>query len=73
MDHLPVIVRVPPSSVTSYFGSGSSAGPESTSPVVTEKFVEWHGQMMASSVTLLTWQPWCVHTDENAKNSPFFG
>src|SRR5699024_6108087 len=52
--YLPLTVSVPASSVTAYSGSGSSAGPESTSPVVTEKCEEWHGQMMASSVTLLT-------------------
>src|SRR5699024_12653481 len=56
--HLPLIVRVPSASVTSYCGSGSSSGPDSTSPLVAEKFEEWQGQMMASSVTVLTWQPW---------------
>ena len=55
--YLPLTVSVPLLSETSYFASGSSAGPDITSPVVTEKCEEWHGQMMASSVTRVTWQP----------------
>src|SRR5215472_3379850 len=53
--------------------SGDGAGPCTTEPLVMLNLLPWHGQLMVPPDTLLTMQPWWVHTAVNALNEPACG
>ena len=59
--------------VTDFAGSADVAGPCLTSPVAMSNWLPWQAQLMTPSLTLVTVQPWCVHTAENALYSPSVG
>lgn len=53
--------------------SGLVAGPLTTEPSLMLNLLPWHGQLMVPPETVLTMQPWCVHTAVNALNDPACG
>ena len=53
--------------------NGLVAGPLTTEPSLTLNLLPWHGQSMVPFETLLTMQPWCVHTALNALKVPACG
>src|ERR1700678_4336185 len=53
--------------------SGLVAGPLTTEPSLMLNLLPWHGQLMVPPETVLTMQPWCVHTAVNALNEPACG
>ena len=44
-----------------------------TEPSLMLNLLPWHGQLMVPPETVLTMQPWCVHTAVNALNEPASG
>ena len=70
--HQPWTIEVP-STLMAMGASGLVAGPLTTEPSLMLNLLPWHGQLMVPPETVLTMQPWCVHTAVNALNDPACG